>query len=192
MFGSAACDAGSKYAEPMEMAITPTYANGSSAGVRAKSGSRHAPARSRSTTIISLRRSSAVDGVSGDRRDQKNRQRLAEQHQRRQRGRAGELQHEIEQRDGQEPVAAERDQRPEVEQPEVAIRPQQAPHAARMLPLLGDGMLRRGDAVVGQERVGIVVLRVGFEVLAIGEPPFVDVVELGEVRVAARRRREPA
>ena len=57
MFGSAACDAGSKYAEPIEMTITPAYANGSSAGVRASNGRRHAPVRATSTMIINLRRS---------------------------------------------------------------------------------------------------------------------------------------
>jgi len=57
MFGSAACDAGSKYAEPIEITITPRYANGSIAAVCERSGSRHAPARTRSMTIISLRRS---------------------------------------------------------------------------------------------------------------------------------------
>ena len=57
MFGSAACDAGSKYAEPIEMRITPANAIGSVAGERARSGRRHAIVRPRSVAIISLRRS---------------------------------------------------------------------------------------------------------------------------------------
>ena len=57
MFGSAACDAGSKYADPIEIRITPRYANGSVAGVRVSSGRRQATVRTRSTAIINLRRS---------------------------------------------------------------------------------------------------------------------------------------
>ena len=41
----------------MEMPITPRYANGSSAGVRASSGRRQAPVRATSTRTMSLRRS---------------------------------------------------------------------------------------------------------------------------------------
>ena len=232
MFGSAACDAGSKYAEPIEMRITPRYANGQQSPAfarRAAAGRR--PVRIRSTTIISLRRSTLSTTCPAIGVTEEDRQRLAEQHQRRQRGRAGELQDEIEQRDGEKPVAAERDQRSDVEQAEVAVVAEKAPvHAARdrsveldsegsrrrLRRLTSDGRtlhvstlsrhVRRLDpslvercistrlppitcssaagAVVGQERVRVVVLRVGLEVFAIDEPPFVDVVELGKVRVA--------
>ena len=68
----------------------------------------------------------AVDDVPGDRREDEDRQRLAEEHQRRECRRAGELQDEVEQRDGEKPVAAERDQRSEVEQPEIAVVREQA------------------------------------------------------------------
>jgi hypothetical protein len=53
-----------------------------------------------------LARIEAIDGVSGDRREDENGQRLAEKHQRCEGGRYGELQDEVEQRDGQKPIAA--------------------------------------------------------------------------------------
>src|SRR6185436_14992977 len=60
------------------------------------------------------------------RREEEDWQRLAQQHQRRERGRPGELQHEIEQRDGEKPVPSQRDQRADVEESEVAVVAQEA------------------------------------------------------------------
>src|ERR1051326_5853017 len=84
MFGSAACDAGSKYAEPLEMPVTPRNAKGRGPGGPERGGDQE------------LGGGEAVDDVPRDRGEEEDRQRLEQEHQRRQVCRAGELQDEVE------------------------------------------------------------------------------------------------